>query len=161
MKFFFIKKKKKKKIHNFKLFFRSFFIFFSLFFSFLLILVVEFVSIWCRFNVSYNKNILRDFYWRVNKIKLRRCLLSQQLSVEIVLRWRFNRELNRTRFWRERNRSTKNCHLHELLRWKRRCKSQNRVHCVWNQKSLILDKSKRIEISYDVNIVSNHFLKHN
>jgi hypothetical protein len=90
------------------------------------------VSIWCRFNVSYDKNIFRDFYWRVNKIKLRRRLLSLQLSVEIVLRWRLNRRLNRTRFWRERSRSTKNCHRHELLRWEKECRSQDRVHRVWN-----------------------------
>ncbi len=45
-----------------------------------------FVSIWCRFNASYDKNILRDFYWRVNRVRLRRRLLSQQLNAEIVLK---------------------------------------------------------------------------
>jgi hypothetical protein len=106
--------KKKLHYHNFKLFF-SFVLYFLLFFSSFFSSFRSrcwFVSIWCRFNVSYNKNLFRDFYWRVNKIKLRRHLFSQQLNVEIVLKWRFNR----TRFWRERNQSTKNCHRHKLLR---------------------------------------------
>jgi hypothetical protein len=47
------------------------------------------------------------------------------------------------------------------LRWKRRCRSQDRVHRVWNQKSLSFDRSKRIEASYNADIASSHILKHN